>query len=173
MRLSIITSAALAAALLASPALAASGTVKILGTAQGSPVTGTLKMTDGPKGLSVVGDVNGLTPGLHGFHVHEFGDCSDSGKAAGSHYNPANKPHGNALKDGQEHAHAGDMGNVEANSQGVAHVNVTIPGMALAGGKMNAAGRAVIVHEKADDFGQPVGNAGGRVGCGLVVVTGN
>ncbi len=165
--------AAMTAALLASPAMAATGTAKILGTAQGSPIAGTLTMTEGEKGLAVVGDVNGLTPGAHGFHIHEFGDCSDTGKAAGSHYNPKGNPHGNVLKDGQAHAHAGDMGNVDADAQGVAHINVTIPGMTLAGGKMSAAGRAVVVHEKADDFGQPVGNAGGRVGCGTIVITGN
>lgn len=173
MKLFGTTVAALAAALLTAPAMAATGTVKILGTAQGSSISGDLKMTETPNGLTVAGDVNGLTPGMHGFHIHDFGDCSDSGKAAGGHYNPKNNPHGNVLKDGQAHAHAGDMGNVEADSQGVAHINVTIPGMTLAGGKLSAAGRAVVVHEKADDFGQPVGNAGGRVGCGTIVITGN
>lgn len=168
-----MTVTALAATLLASPVLAANATVNVIGTAEGSPVSGTLKMTENAKGLAAVGEVSGLTPGLHGFHVHEFGECSDLGKAAGSHYNPKNNAHGNVLKDGQAHAHAGDMGNIEADSQGIAHINVTIPGMTLGGGKLSAAGRAVVVHEKADDFGQPVGNAGGRIGCGPVIITAN
>ena len=165
--------AALAAALAVSPAMAAIGTAKITGTADGSKVAGTLKFTEDGKGLTVAGDVSGLTPGLHGFHIHEFGECSDNGMAAGGHYNPKGNAHGNVLKDGQAHAHAGDMGNIEADSQGVAHINVTIPDLTLSGGKLNAAGRAVVVHEKADDFGQPVGNAGGRVGCGTIVLTKN
>jgi Cu-Zn family superoxide dismutase len=162
----------LALSVAAAPAFAATGAAKISGTAEGSAVAGTLKVADdGKGGLTISGDISGLTPGLHGFHIHEFGDCSDSGKAAGSHYNPANHPHGNVLKDGQAHAHAGDMGNLEADSQGVAHVNVDVPGLMLTGGKVSAAGRALVVHEKADDFGQPVGNAGGRIGCGPIILT--
>jgi superoxide dismutase, Cu-Zn family len=157
---------------LAAPAMSATGKAKIMGTAEGSKIAGDLAVSDSPKGLTITGDISGLTPGQHGFHVHEFGDCSDSGKAAGSHYNPMNHPHGNSMKDASK-AHAGDMGNLEADAQGMAHVNLTLPGVMLNSGKVTAAGRAVVVHEKADDFGQPVGNAGGRVGCGPIVVTGN
>src|SRR5688500_14597612 len=98
-----LTSIALLTALgwMASPSLAAGGLARISGTVEGSTVSGQIKLADNGKGgLTVAGEINGLTPGLHGFHIHEFGDCSDAGKAAGSHYNPKNKPHGNVLKDG-------------------------------------------------------------------------
>jgi Cu-Zn family superoxide dismutase len=153
--------------------MAAVGTAKITGTAQGSAISGTLKLTEDAKGLNVAGDITGLTPGLHGFHIHEYGDCSDNGMAAGGHYNPKGNAHGDVLKDGQAHAHAGDMGNIQADAQGTAHINVTIPGLSLSGGKLNAAGRALVIHEKADDFTQPAGNAGGRAGCGTIVLTKN
>jgi Cu-Zn family superoxide dismutase len=160
--------------LMGSAAAAETGMARIVGTVEGSPVSGLLKLTEDSKGnMTVVGDITGLSPGLHGFHIHEFGDCSDTGKAAGSHYNPRSKPHGNVLKDGAVNVHAGDMGNLEADSQGSVRVNVTVPGLTMTGGKASVAGRAFIVHEKADDFGQPVGNAGGRVGCGPIVLTGN
>lgn len=169
-------SAALVAAviLMGTSARAATGVANISGTSEGSTVAGQIKFADDAKGnLAVSGQITGLTPGMHGFHIHEFGDCSDVGKAAGSHYNPKNKPHGNVLKDGAIHVHAGDMGNIEADSQGTATINVVLPAIALTGAKVSAAGRAVIVHEKADDFGQPVGNAGGRVGCGPIILTAN
>jgi superoxide dismutase, Cu-Zn family len=159
---------------LISPAWAASGMARIIGTSEGSTVNGLLKLTDDGKGnLAVTGDISGLAPGLHGFHIHEFGDCSDQGKAAGSHYNPKGNPHGNVLKDGAAHVHAGDMGNIEADAQGMVQIKLVLPSLSLSGGKASAAGRAFVIHEKADDFGQPVGNAGGRVGCGPVVLTAN
>jgi superoxide dismutase, Cu-Zn family len=172
-RIGLVTALAATLAIYAAPASAAMGKAMVAGTATGSTISGTLIASDTAKGLSLMGDVRGLTPGQHGFHVHEFGDCSDSAKAAGSHYNPMNHPHGNVLKDGPAKAHAGDMGNLEADSQGVARINVVLPGVTLTNSKVTVGGRAVIVHEKADDFGQPVGNAGGRIGCGPIVVTGN
>jgi len=152
---------------------AASGSAKIAPTSAASKVAGDLTLKDTDKGLLISGTMTGLTPGKHGFHIHEFGGCSDEGKAAGSHYDPGNHPHGNALKDGHGKAHVGDMGNLEAGEDGIAAVNVTLTGLSLSGGKANVAGRAFIIHEKSDDFSQPVGNAGGRVGCGHVIITGN
>ena len=65
------------------------------------------------------------------------------------------------------------MGNLQVGPDGTAKVDVVIPGLTLAGAPPSAGGRAFIVHEKGDDFGQPTGNAGGRVGCGTILVTGN
>ncbi len=152
---------------------AASGTAKVAPTSAASKVSGDIKLSDTDRGLAVSGQISGLTPGDHGFHVHEFGVCDDEGKAAGSHFNPGGHPHGNVLKDGSMKAHAGDMGNLKAGADGVAKVDVVIPGLTLAGTPPSVAGRALIVHEKADDFGQPTGNAGGRSGCGVVVITNN
>ncbi len=78
--------------------------------------------------------------------------------------------HGDVLKAGVKKAHAGDMGNITAGSDGTAAVEVTIKKVSLSGGKHDVAGRALVVHEKADDFSQPAGNAGGRIACGVIVI---
>lgn len=167
-----ITSAAAVAAL-ASASWAATGQAKVAGTVSGSPVSGLVTFEETKAGLKVTAEFQGVPPGAHGFHIHEFGDCSDTGKAAGGHYNPRNTKHGHVTKDGVKHAHAGDMGNVNVDASGSARVETVLPGLTLSGGKQAVGGRAVIIHEKADDFGQPVGNAGGRIGCGPIVITGN
>ena len=130
-------------------------------------------MEDTPQGLHIRAQIIGVPPGAHGFHIHEFGDCAELGKAAGGHYNPLNTPHGNVLKDGEHKAHIGDMGNITASANGEATLDATLHELTLTGGKYAVGGRAVILHEKADDFSQPAGNAGGRIGCGTIVITGN
>ncbi len=112
--------------------------------------------------------VTGATPGLHGIHVHETGDCSDQGNAAGGHFNPDKTEHGNVLKDGMKKAHPGDLGNIKVDSTGVGSIEVVVPGLTLDSGPYGIANRSIIIHEKADDFGQPTGNAGGRVGCATI-----
>ena len=146
---------------------AETGLASIKGTADGSKISGTVSFTDTPAGLKLVAALHGLTPGAHGFHIHESGSCEDLGKAAGGHYNPAHAPHGEALKN-PEKAHAGDAGNIVADDKGDASLTAVLPKVTLSGEKLSVAGRAVIVHEKADDFSQPTGNAGGRAGCGVI-----
>ena len=149
------------------------GIAEIKGTAEDSKIKGTVRLEDTPHGLHVMAQLIGVSPGDHGFHIHEFGDCSEMGKAAGGHYNPMNTPHGNVLKDGIQKAHVGDMGNITANGNWEATLDVILHGVALAGQKNTVGGRAIILHEKADDFSQPAGNAGSRIGCGTIVITGN
>jgi Cu-Zn family superoxide dismutase len=163
---------AITALLLTARAWAATGTAVVKGTAEGSDIAGTLKLEDTDKGLKISGTIDNVPTGNHGFHIHEFGDCGNDGKAAGGHYNPDGHPHGQVLKEGVAKVHVGDMGNLTADKEGMAKVDVTIPGVALNSGKYMVAGRAIVVHEKADDFGQPVGNAGGRIACGPIVLTG-
>jgi Cu-Zn family superoxide dismutase len=155
---------------LSSTAWAAKGTAEIDGTAEGSDIEGKLFFEDTDKGLRVTGSIENVPTGEHGFHIHEFGSCDNDGKAAGDHFNPDRKPHGHAIKDGLAKAHAGDMGNLVADQQGLAKIDVLIPNVTLNSGKYDVAGRAVIVHEKKDDFGQPLGNAGGRIACGPIVL---
>jgi Cu-Zn family superoxide dismutase len=152
---------------------AAKGIAEMKGTAESSTLKGTIHLEDTPDGLKVSAQFIGVPPGLHAFHIHEFGDCSEMGKAAGSHYNPMHMPHGNVLKDGDHKAHVGDMGNITASATGEATLEVTLHDVSLADGKYTVGGRAIILHEKVDDFSQPTGNAGGRIGCGTIVVTGN
>lgn len=151
---------------------AATGQAEIKGTAADSKLSGTAYLQDVSTGLQVNVFLSGVPAGQHGFHIHEYGSCADLGKAAGSHYNPLSAPHGQILHEGMGHAHAGDLGNLTAGPDGKATLQAVIPGLSLSGPGASAAGRAFIVHEKADDFSQPLGNAGGRIGCGPILLTG-
>ena len=135
--------------------------------ASGSKVTGTVTFTEKDGKTEVAFDLKGLKPGDHGVHIHEKGDCSaPDGKSAGDHFNPAKVAHG--APDAPAH-HAGDLGNLTAGEDGVAQKTVTVDFLTVAEGEKSAVGRAVIVHEKADDMkSQPAGNAGARVACGVV-----
>lgn len=146
------------------------GVARIQGTAAASPLTGTARFEEVKGGLKVTVTLEGAPDGAHAMHIHEFGDCSDSGKAAGSHYNPAGSPHGHALKDPKK-AHPGDLGNVTVKD-GKLSFEAVLPAASLSKGKLPVAGRSIVLHEKADDFSQPVGNAGGRIACGVISIAG-
>ena len=152
-------------------ASASSGTVILKGTAEGSALAGKVLLTETPEGLKVSGSFQNVPPGKHGFHIHENGACGDAGKAAGGHYNPAGVTHGLLSKDGFQHAHAGDFGNIEIAADGTGAFEAVVPGLTLEGGDHPVSGKAMILHEKEDDFGQPTGNAGGRIGCGVIEPT--
>src|SRR5260221_13366399 len=94
------------------------GIAQIKGTAPDSKIAGTATFMDTKDGLKVSATISGAPAGPHGFHIHEFGSCEDSGKAAGSHYNPLGSPHGSITKDGAKHAHKGDLGNIEIGADG-------------------------------------------------------
>ena len=117
--------------------------------------------------VKVVADLEGLRPGMkHAMHIHEKGDCSSAdGLSAGGHYNPESYPH--SLPP-HEPRHAGDLGNVTADGAGRAHYEITVDNITIRGAKNPIESRAVIVHAQLDDGGQPVGNAGGRIGCGVI-----
>jgi len=157
---------------MAAPVLAAEGVAVIKGTAPDSPISGEVTFQDTPAGLEVEAHVaNVLTPGERGFHIHENGTCDEMGKAAGGHYNPTGAPHGFLVKDGAQKAHAGDLGSIEIAVDGTGTLKGLLPGVSLSGGQYHVAGRAVILHEQPDDFSQPTGNAGGRIGCGVIQMT--
>jgi Cu-Zn family superoxide dismutase len=140
--------------------------IAVLHPTSGKNVSGTVTFTASGNTVKVVADITGLTPGKHGFHIHEFGDCSEPKAAsAGGHFNPAHKQHG--APDANDR-HAGDLGNIEADASGKAHLEWTDPVMKLSGSD-SIVGHAVIVHEKADDLKtQPTGDAGGRLACGVI-----
>ena len=148
-------------------ALAADATkaIAVLSSASGSQVTGTVTFTKSGDGVQVVANVTGLTPGKHGFHVHEFGDCSAVDAAsAGSHFNPTKDPHAGHDADKR---HMGDLGNIEADASGKGRLEFLDKKIKLEA----IIGKAVIVHEKVDDLKtQPTGDAGGRVACGVIGV---
>ena len=157
-----------ACVVLAGSAFAAQGKAVIKATAVDSNVSGDVALTEANGGLTVEVKVANLSPGKHGLHFHEKGSCDDIGKAAGGHFNPDGVSHGYLPKDGHEHAHAGDMGNIEVGSDGTGTLKIFLPGVLLNEGKYAVLGKSIILHEKEDDFGQPTGNAGGRIGCGII-----
>jgi superoxide dismutase, Cu-Zn family len=127
-------------------------------------VTGKVTFTQVEDGVEIVADLTGLQPGQHGFHIHEFGDCSMAdGKCAGAHFNPTGAPHG-----GPDDAkrHVGDLGNIKADGEGHATYKRVDKMIALSGPR-SIIGRAVIVHAKQDDF-KTVTSAGDRIGCGVI-----
>jgi Cu-Zn family superoxide dismutase len=130
----------------------------------GSSLSGKATLTETPEGVKVTLALEGLPPGEHGAHVHETGDCSaPDGASAGGHFNPAGNPH--ALPTGTPR-HLGDLGNIAISPDGKGTLDIVAPGANLKEGDPNSfLGRAIIVHEKQDDGGQPTGNAGGRIGC--------
>jgi Cu-Zn family superoxide dismutase len=131
----------------------------------GSQVTGTVTFSKVGDDVQVVGDITGLTPGKHGFHIHEKGDCSAPDAAsAGAHFNPTQKHHGGPMT--AEH-HTGDFGNIEADASGKAHVDWK--GKMSLSGADSIIGKSLVVHEKEDDLKtDPSGNSGARQACGAI-----
>jgi Cu-Zn family superoxide dismutase len=141
--------------------------VAVLQPTKGSKAAGTVTFTKTDKGVRVQADISGLTPGKHGFHIHEFGDASSpDGMSAGGHFNPHKMEHGSPESPKR---HVGDLGNIEADSEGHATLDIVDPALGFSGAT-SILGRGVVVHEKPDDFGQPTGNAGGRVAVGTIGV---
>ncbi|KAG2308445.1 hypothetical protein Bca4012_082458 [Brassica carinata] len=140
-----------------------------------SDVEGVVTLTQedtGPTKVNV--RITGLTPGPHGFHLHEFGDTTNGCISTGPHFNPNNMTHG-APED--EIRHAGDLGNIIANADGVAETTLVDDQIPLTGPN-SVVGRAFVVHELKDDLGKgghelslTTGNAGGRLACGVVGLT--
>jgi Cu-Zn family superoxide dismutase len=134
---------------------------------KGNTANGTVTFTQ--KGNIVVVDakVAGLTPGSHGFHIHEKGDCSSGdGMSAGGHFNPRGKPHAAPTTDDR---HTGDMPMLVADAAGNATLTVELDVMTIGSGDNDIVGRGLIVHKDPDDFKtQPTGNSGARVACGVI-----
>ncbi|CAG0896257.1 unnamed protein product [Darwinula stevensoni] len=137
------------------------------------PVNGVLEFIQQGSGSRLVlnGNVSGLTPGKHGFHIHEYGDVSQGCGSTKGHYNPFQVKHG--APDAEER-HVGDLGNIIADQNGVAQVRIVDSVLSLYG-DTSVIGRAIVVHAGEDDLGRGgdegsmnTGNAGGRVACGII-----
>lgn len=134
----------------------------------GNSASGTVSFREEGGKVRVSGSIAGLTPGQHGFHVHDKGDCSaPDATSAGGHFNPTAKHHGHP-----EHAerHAGDLPQLMADASGNASINALVDGITIGAGAANIVGRGLIVHAAPDDFKtQPTGNSGARVACAVIV----
>jgi len=155
-------------ALGADAAAAAKEAIAVIQSASGSACKGVVRITQETGSIRIVADLEGLAPlSKHAFHIHEFGDCSaPDATSAGSHYDPAQTKHHGMPND--KMSHAGDMGNIDADAAGKIHFELTLEGDSIDGAQAPVLGRAFIVHANPDDFSQPVGNAGGRIGCGVI-----
>ncbi|HZI64468.1 MAG TPA: superoxide dismutase family protein [Thermoanaerobaculia bacterium] len=133
----------------------------------GTNVGGTVTFTQEGDAVRVDARFQGVAAGTHGFHLHETGDCSAADfTSAGAHFNPGAASHG-APTDATRHA--GDLGNIEIAADGTGSLSLSTSLLTVAPGPNSAVGKAVILHEKADDFKtQPTGDAGGRIACGVV-----
>lgn len=139
----------------------------ILAPTAGNTAAGTVTFAQSGDKVRVTAKVSGLTPGGHGFHIHEKGDCSaPDGMSAGGHFNPAGKPHGDPAA--PDH-HAGDMPMLQADASGNATLDADLDTIRIGAGATDIVGKAVVVHTGADDFKtQPTGNSGARVACGVI-----
>jgi superoxide dismutase, Cu-Zn family len=147
----------------------AAGASAQLTPTSGHTASGTLALAAEGDSVRLTGTLQGLPPNAEfGFHIHEKGDCSaPDASSAGGHFNPTNAQHGNPQ--GAAH-HAGDMLNAKSDAQGAAQVDVVASGVSLTSGQPNDVhGKAVVLHEKADDYAsQPAGNSGARIACGVI-----
>ena len=115
-------------------------------------------------------NAGGLTPGWHGIHFHQVGDCSDTGKfeVSKGHVNHDDAKHGLLNAEGPDQ---GDLPNIYANADGSVNAEVSSESVALTGeqGLQDKDGSALVIHASEDDHtSQPIGNAGARVACAVI-----
>jgi superoxide dismutase, Cu-Zn family len=142
-------------------------------SASGTKVQGNALFTQLPAGgVKTEIWIENATPGTHGLHIHEKGDCSaPDATSAGGHFNAAGNPH---AAPADKARHNGDLGNIEVGADGKGHLEITSNLLTVSPGPDSVVGRSVIFHEKADDLKtQPTGNAGARYGCGIIVLKGD
>ncbi len=134
---------------------------------------GLATFTENANGVTVRLLIEGLSPGEHGWHLHEFGVCDPGGaepfSSAGEHWNPTAQPHGGP--DATEH-HVGDFGNLVASADGLAETEITTTDFTFEAGPTSVFdedGTSIVVHEGRDDLTtQPSGNSDPRYACGVV-----
>ncbi len=138
-----------------------------LAPTKGNDAKGTVTFSQKGERVLMTANISGLSPGGHGFHVHEKGDCTaEDATSAGGHFNPTGKPH---AAPATQDRHAGDMPMLMADASGNAQLTTDLDVITIDAGMADIVGRAVIVHKDADDYEtQPTGNSGARVACGVI-----
>jgi superoxide dismutase, Cu-Zn family len=127
---------------------------------------GSARLSDGSSGITVQVEAEGLSPGVHGIHIHTTGRCdAPDFSSAGPHWNPTGRQHG---RNNPQGAHHGDLPNLTVGADGRGSMQLTTPGGSLAE-LFDADGAALVVHANADDDRtDPSGNSGGRIACGVI-----
>ena len=144
--------------------------VATIAPTSGNSVTGMAIFIQTGDEITLMIEIQNASPGLHGVHIHENGDCSaPDGTSAGGHWNPTDVEHG---KWGEGEFHLGDIGNITVGEDGTGSIELTTDLWEIGtGSDIDVVGKGVIVHADADDFvSQPSGNAGARIGCGVIVL---
>lgn len=141
--------------------------VAVIHPTEGNEVTGTVTLSMVENGVNIQADISGLSEGLHGFHIHQYGDCrAADGTSAGGHYAPDEGSEHGAPTD--PNSHDGDLGNIEADADSNATLNITSQDITMNGAK-SIMGRGIVIHSGEDDYeSQPSGAAGSRVACGVI-----
>jgi Cu-Zn family superoxide dismutase len=150
--------------------MAKEAVAKIFGAGENhDKITGTATFIQGTNGIKIVVDVDGLSPGKHGIHIHEKPDLTDPKlTSAGGHFNPDGKEHHHGGPDDAKR-HAGDLGNIEVDDKGHGHLELTDEALAIEG-KNGVIGHSIIIHAKVDDLkSQPAGASGDRIAGGAIV----
>ena len=145
------------------------GAVASLNPTTGNNTRGSVSFVQSGGKVLVSGEVRGLKPNaIHGFHVHEKGDCSSfDGNSAGGHFNPDGRPHG---QHGHASHHAGDLPSLKADANGVATFKFETNTITVGSGITDVIGKGLIVHRNPDDYiTQPTGNSGPRLACAVIV----
>ena len=135
-------------------------------------VLGTVKISDTPHGLALKPKLKNLSPGKHGWHIHQTPDCGPAekdgkmaaGMAAGGHYDPATT---NKHAGPKGTGHMGDLPVLVVAANGKATKGVTVARLKLADIK----GRALMIHAGGDNYAdkpKPLGGGGGRIACGII-----
>lgn len=139
-----------------------------IGETNESGVAGKAVFTQIGDNIKLVVSLANASAGEHAVHIHATGDCSaPDGTSAGGHWNPTGVAHG---KWGEGEFHLGDIGNMTVDEQGMGKIELTTNLWEMnTGSDIDIVGKAIIVHAGADDFvSQPSGNAGARIGCGVI-----
>jgi superoxide dismutase, Cu-Zn family len=152
------------------PEAGAAASATLSGTVPDTTLTGTAEFTQQNGKVKMVLNITcaKMANKSVAVHLHEMGDCGDMGKMAHGHWNPTSQQHG---KWGSAVFHLGDIGNVSLDAAGKGSMEMQTELWAIGGDdKSNILNRSVIVHGGVDDFTtQPTGNAGSRIGCGVIM----
>ena len=131
-------------------------------------MVGTATFNEQTDGVNIEVELDGLTPGFHGIHVHEIPKCEGPDfTSAGNHFNPEGEKHGLMHPEG---SHLGDLPNIEVDSDGAVKAEIMLADATLLEGKksiLQGEGTSLIVTSEQDDgVTQPSGDSGTRIICG-------
>ncbi|XWN37236.1 MAG: superoxide dismutase family protein [Balneola sp.] len=143
--------------------------VAVIHSVGDNQVSGTVNFGKTETGTKITAQITGLSEGEHGFHIHQYGDCSASdATSAGGHFDPDDMKHNSR---DAEKRHVGDMGNlVSEGKEFTTTLSYTDNNIFLE----EVIGRGIIIHAGQDDLtSQPSGDAGARIACGVIGIAGN